>query len=297
MSGAHAARTLQGVYDEAVGWAASVLDDPFIELTELSGGLTSTMLALTHRSGARSVLRLMTIEPWRTHGAELTRRERAAQLELAATPVPVPTSLEIDAEGATAGVAAHLMTRLPGVPTGHVDDAVVAAMAEMLAVIHEVRPAEPFRSYQSWAWEAKRVVPAWTHHADVWLRAFEILAQEPPAFEPTFLHRDFSHRNLLWRGGRISGVVDWVETSTGPAWLDAAHGATSLAVAYGREPAASFLAAYGAVTGTAPGAYWLVLDAVGFLPPPGRPPLFGSPMELERLDDWLGYVVASYDRR
>lgn len=279
--------------DEAVAWAESILDEPVVEVAELSGGLTSTMLALSHRSGARSVLRLMTNEPWRTHGAALTRRERATQAELAATLVPAPVSHGIDAEGAITGVAAHLMSRLPGAPTAHVDDTTVAAMAEMLALVHDVRPEEPFREYQSWAWEAKWVVPAWTRHPDAWARAFDMLAEEPPTFEATFLHRDFSHRNLLWLDGKISGVVDWVETSTGPGWLDAAHAATNLAVACGPAPARSFLTAYAALTGTRPDRYWLVMDAVGFLPPPGKRPFFGSAAELEQLDDWLEHVVCS----
>lgn len=284
------------MHDAAVAWAESVLGEPVVEVAELSGGLTSTMLALSHRSGAGSVLRLMTNEPWRAHGAALTRRERAAQLALAATPVPAPVSLGLDAEGAATGVAAHLMSRLPGAPTAHVDETTLTAMVEMLALVHDVRPAEPFRDYQSWAWEAKWVVPAWTRHPDAWTRAFAVLAEEPPAFEPTFLHRDFSHRNLLWVDGRISGLVDWVETSTGPAWLDAAHAATNLAVAHGPQPAASFVAAYAALTGTRPDRYWLVMDAVGFLPPPGKEPLFGSARELERLDAWLQQVVAGPER-
>ena len=279
--------------DEAVAWAESILGEPVVEVGELSGGLTSTMLGLSQRSGARSVLRLMTEEPWRTHGAALTRRERATQIELVATPVPAPVSLGLDAEGAVTGVAAHLMSLAPGVPTADVDDATVAAMAEMLALVHDVRPVEPFRQFQSWAWEAKWVIPAWTGHPDGWARAFDILAEDEPAYEPTFLHRDFSHRNLLWADGTISGVVDWVETSTGPAWLDAAHAATNLAVAYGPEPASSFLTAYAALTRTRPDRYWLVMDAVGFLPPPGKEPFFGSTSELERLDEWLQHVVSS----
>jgi aminoglycoside phosphotransferase (APT) family kinase protein len=281
------------VYDEAVAWAESVLGGPIADVAELPGGMTSTMLALSPASGPPAVLRLMTNEPWRSHGADLTRRERSAQDALASTAVPAPASLGIDAEGTFNGVSAHLMSRLPGVPTGGVDGAVVEAMAEMLARIHEVRPAVPFRPYQSWAWEAKWVVPSWTRHPDAWQRAFDLLAGEPPAFAPTFLHRDYSHRNLLWSGASISGVVDWVETSTGPAWLDAAHAATNLAVGFGPEPARSFLEAYGALTGTKPDRYWLVMDAVGFLPPPGKAPMFGSPGELERLDDWLLHVVAS----
>ena len=74
-----------------------------------------------------------------------------------------------------------------------------------------------------------------------------MLASPRPAYEPTFLHRDFGHRNLLWRDGAISGVVDWVETSTGPAWLDAAHAASNLAVMGDTARGEAFLEAYDAV--------------------------------------------------
>ncbi|HSE46556.1 MAG TPA: phosphotransferase [Gemmatimonadales bacterium] len=74
--------------------------------------------------------------------------------------------------------------------------------------MHDVRPSEPFRGYQSWAWEAKWVVPGWTRHPALWQRAFDVLAEGPPTYDPCFLHRDFGHRNLLWREGAVSGVVD-----------------------------------------------------------------------------------------
>jgi Ser/Thr protein kinase RdoA (MazF antagonist) len=183
------------------------------------------------------------------------------------------------------------MSRLPGEPSIEVDDVGVAAMATLLAAIHEVEPAKPFRTYQSWAWEEKRVLPAWTKYAGSWQRAFDVLAEEPPSYQPTFLHRDFSHRNLLWSRAEIAGVVDWVETSTGPAWLDAAHAATTLALAFGPDPAWMFLERYAALTGRTLEKYWLVMDAVGFLPPPGREPMFGSTTELQRLDHWLHDLV------
>lgn len=245
------------------------------------------MLALTDVTGRRSVLRLMTKEPWRAHGPALTRREAAALQVLESTPVPAPASLGLDAEGRHAGVSAHLMSRLPGHATAAMDDGAAAAMAGLLGVIHDVRPAQPFRTYQSWAWEAKRTVPPWTDHPDSWRRAFDALAEEPPSYEPTFLHRDYSHRNLLWSDTHITGIVDWVETSTGPAWLDAGHAATSLALAFGPEPARAFLAHYAALTGRRPEKYWLVMDTVGFLPPPGKQPLFGTSTELRRLDYWV----------
>lgn len=225
------------MYDDAIAWAGSVLGAPVTEVAELTGGLTSTMLALTDDSGAESVLRLMTNEPWRTHGADLTRRERAAQQVLAGSGLPVPRSRAVDPEGARTGAPAHLMSRLPGTPTTRADHEVVTAMADVLAAVHRVRPAEPFRTFQSWAWEAKWVVPDWSRQPEAWSRAFALLAAGRPGYRPTFLHRDYQHRNLLWSGAQVTGVVDWVETSTGPAWLDAGHAATNLAVAFGPEPA------------------------------------------------------------
>jgi aminoglycoside phosphotransferase (APT) family kinase protein len=280
------------VFEGAIAWAELAIGSSVREVQPLRGGLTSTMLALMDESGGRSVLRLMTEEPWRSHGPALTSREQAAQRALAATPVPAPLTLALDPDGDSTGVSAHLMTRLAGERVDVMDRCGIAEMATMLATIHDVRPEEPFRTYQSWAWEAKWVVPAWTDHPASWRRAFEALAEAPPSYQPTFLHRDFGHHNLLWRDGAISGVVDWVETSTGPAWLDAGHAATNLAVASGPGMARDFLASYSALVGEPPEVYWLVMDAVGFLPPPGKKPMFGSSTQLTGLDAWLHELMA-----
>ncbi|GAB3020643.1 hypothetical protein GCM10011376_23110 [Nocardioides flavus (ex Wang et al. 2016)] len=275
----------------ALAWAGAEVGASVQGCVRLHGGLTSRMLALRHADGSETVLRLMTNEPWRTHGAELTTRERDAQLAMAGTPVPAPTTLALDAEGAVAGVAAHLMTRLPGAPMTDVDGGSVRAMADLLSTVHAQWPAEPFRTYQSWAWPEKWVVPAWTRHPRAWERAFDVLAAPAPAYAPTFLHRDFGHRNLLWSDGAISGIVDWVETSTGPAWLDAAHAASNLAVMCATALGEDLLEAYAPLAPEPPHPYWLVMDAVGYLPPPGRPPMFRQADQLARLDDWLDHVI------
>ena len=64
------------------------MGDAVVEARPLTGGITSTMLALTTADGERAVLRLMTNEPWRTHGTELTTREHETQLLLANTAHP-----------------------------------------------------------------------------------------------------------------------------------------------------------------------------------------------------------------
>ena len=58
--------------EQALAWAGERLGSAVVAVEELSGGWTSTMLALTTADGSRAVLRLMTNEPWRTHRAQLT---------------------------------------------------------------------------------------------------------------------------------------------------------------------------------------------------------------------------------
>ena len=211
--------------------------------------MTSTMLALRHEDGTESVLRLMTNEPWRTHGAELTAREREAQLFLAGTAVPAPASL---APRRRRG--GHRRGRAPDVPAAGL--ALVRgrprrlrAMADLLATIHSSGRPSRSATFQSWAWPAKWVVPAWTQPPRLvaprlrgaGLPRAGVRADVPaPRLRPP---------QPALEGGAISGVVDWVETSTGPAWLDAAHAASNLAVVFGTGPAAAFVERYAALAG------------------------------------------------
>jgi aminoglycoside phosphotransferase (APT) family kinase protein len=257
-----------------IRWAESVWQRRVVAARRLTGGWTSTILRLTASDGQQAVLRLMTKQPWRRHAPGLLARESSVHDQLAASAIPAPRSIGVDLSGAEAGVPAHLMSYLPGRlcldrPTA------IEPLAALLAEIHrfDPGPARP-REYQSWADADKRVVPSWARRSDLWERAFEQIEQPPPAYTGTFLHRDFHLGNVLWTGDRVSGVVDWVETSWGPAELDVAHASTYLAMLHGAEPAAGFADAYDRHTlrhRTAPGSrYWNVLDIVGYLPDPAK---------------------------
>ena len=281
----------------ALGWAEGVIG-PVSAVRELPGGWTSTMLALTTEGDEDFVLRLMTREPWRTHGEGLTARESEIQEMLAHTRVPAPRSVALDAEGRHCGFPAHLMTLLPGrVDVDRIDPFFLGELADLLVNIHEVEPTVDVRDYQSWAWVAKFRVPRWARDSGVWLEAFALLRAAPPEFQPCFIHRDFQPRNVLWFGGHITGVVDWVETSIGPAWLDVAHCSTNLAIVHGNEAADLFRAAYTERTGREPEPYFDVMDIVGFLPPPGKVGFFNDDgKENRRLEDRLRSVVQSTRR-
>ena len=246
----------------ALTWAAGVAG-PIAAATELTGGMTSTMLRLQSVSGPDVVLRLMTREPWRSHGEGLATRESPVQQMLADTLLPVPRSLALDAGGQSCAYPAHLMSLLPGhTDPDRADPAALGQMADLLAAVHHVEPTIEVRPYQSWAWEAKYVPPQWAKDASVWEDAFAVLRSDPPEHDQCFIHRDFGPHNVLWSDGQVSGVVDWVETSLGPAWLDVAHCCTNIALVRGNQPADIFADAYTQRTGRAAQPYFDVMDIV-----------------------------------
>ena len=253
-------------------WVEASLGSAVVGAERLRGGVASRMTAVRVADGREAVLRQLVADPWRTHAGPLLTRERDVHRLLAGTAVPVPRTLAADVQGdRTDGDPSLLMTRLAGAVD--LSGRHPGALAATLLAIHAVRPSsgEWPRRYESWASESKRVVPPWSTDDGLYREAFARLAEEPPAYDATFLHRDFHPANVLIRDGEVSGVVDWVETSTGPADLDVAHCASHLAGLHGVEAALAFRRAYvdrGGVLDHDPraAAYWQLLDLVAFLP-------------------------------
>ncbi|MGW1456896.1 aminoglycoside phosphotransferase family protein [Streptomyces albidoflavus] len=150
-------------------------------------------------------------------------------------------------------------------------------LARQLLRVHRVpvdagqRP----RRYQAWASPERVVRPPGTGRPGLWQRAVDVIAGPPPPYRGCFLHRDFHPGNVLFTGTgaglRVSGVVDWVETSWGPADLDVAHCSTALALLHGVPAGMRFADRYVAAGGTLAGdegahLYWRLLDALGHAP-------------------------------
>jgi aminoglycoside phosphotransferase (APT) family kinase protein len=262
-------------------WVEEQLGGPVTDVRPLVGGVASRMLLVRAGDRGEAVLRQLVTDPWRAHAEALLTRERTVHGALGGTSVPAPRTLAVDTTGErTDGDPSLLMTRLPGAP-----DLVTArpgVLARLLLDVHAVRPATWPRPYESWAAPSKRVVPPWSRDDGLYREAFGRLAEPPPPYAPRFLHRDFHPANVLVASGRVSGLVDWVETSTGPADLDVAHCASHLASLHGVPAAHAFRRAYvaqGGALATDPraSAYWQLLDLVAFLPGPtgqegGAPP-------------------------
>ncbi|MCF4137967.1 alpha/beta fold hydrolase [Streptomyces sp. Tue 6430] len=273
-------------------WLAGRLPDgrTVVDSRPLRGGWSSQMRRLTLDDGSGLVLRTFVKPFFRRHAPGLLTRE-ADVLGLLAGQEGVPAArlLAVDAAGELCDHPSLLMSSLPG--RVRVDEEDLERRLDLLAAqlvrIHAVSPGERPRTYQAWTSPERVRAPA----GAVWERAVDVIRREPPAHEGRFLHRDFHPGNVLFEGAddglRVSGVVDWVETSWGPADLDVAHCSTALALLHGPAHGLGFRERYEAHGGhgLADGAdhlYWRLLDALAYCPDAAK--LAGPWRELGRTD-------------
>jgi aminoglycoside phosphotransferase (APT) family kinase protein len=279
-----------GVNLDGQGWGATrswvvkeLSPAEHIEKVErLRGGWTSDMRRLDLRGpdGRRSLVLRSFVKPFFVRHAEgLLTREATILRLLGGTDVPAATLVAVDATAQYCDHPSLLMSQLPG--TVRLDDQGAEDRAELLARqlvrIHRlpVTAQQRPRTYQAWASPERVTPPAATERPELWQRAVDVIRREPPAYQGCFLHRDFHPGNVLFTGTnddpQISGVVDWVETSWGPADLDVAHCSTALALLHGVPTGMRFADRYVAAGGTlaedgTAHLYWRLLDALGFAP-------------------------------
>ncbi|MER6245460.1 phosphotransferase family protein [Streptomyces griseorubiginosus] len=273
----------------------------------LHGGITAEMRRLTVAApdgGIRHLVLRTFVEPsFVDHAEEMLNREADALALLAGTGVTAPGPVAVDPTAAHCEYPSLLMTHLVG-RTVLEDEGLevrVPVLARQLVAIHAVRPAERPREYQAWA-TADEIVPVPGADAAVWSAAIDVIRKPAPPYEGRFLHRDFHPGNVLFEvepagpvgsagaaalsglvssapsapthplapvGPRVTGVVDWVQNSWGPADLDVAHCSTNLALLHGPAWGLRFAEAYeeagGVLASTASERlYWRLLDALAF---------------------------------
>ncbi|MFE1252062.1 alpha/beta fold hydrolase [Streptomyces sp. NPDC058766] len=257
----------------------------------LRGGWSAQMRRLTLDDGSELALRTFVKPFFRRHAPGLLARE-AGILALLADQDGVPAArlVGVDAAAEHCDHPSLLMSVLPGrVRVDEEDlDVRVDLLAAQLARIHRVVPRERPRVYEAWTSPERVDAP----EGGLWQRAVDVIRRDPPPYEGCFLHRDFHPGNVLFTGSggdgpRISGVVDWVETSWGPADLDVAHCSTALALLHGPEYGLGFRDRYEARGGRrlADGPdhlYWRLLDALAYVPDAAK--LAGPWRELGRTD-------------
>ncbi|MFG2907359.1 phosphotransferase family protein [Kitasatospora sp. NPDC048286] len=254
-------------------------------VSALKGGWTSRMRRLdVERPGGADpyalVLRSFVKPFYRRHAPALLAREAGVLRLLEGSGVPAARLVAVDAQGAVCEHPSLVMTHLPGtVRVAQDRDRAARAdlLAAQLAAVHALPVTERDRprTWQPWTAPERVTVPPDTARPALWARAIEVIRHPAPAHRPCFLHRDFHPGNVLFTGHgpdlKVSAVVDWVETSWGPADLDVAHCSTALALLHGPETALAFpdryTAAGGRTLATGPThLYWRLLDALAFAP-------------------------------
>ncbi|MDV9171465.1 alpha/beta fold hydrolase [Streptomyces sp. W16] len=280
-------------------WVAKQLGDgrTVINTRLLYGGWSSQMRRLSLDDGTDLVQRTFVKPFFRHHGPGLLAREASVLTLLAGQDgIPAPELVAVDAAAEHCDHPTLLMSALPGRVRVDGDDLDrrLDLLAAQLVRVHGVVPDERPRTYQAWT-SAERVR---TPDGVLWERAVDVIRRDPPPYEGRFLHRDFHPGNVLFTGAgpglRITGVVDWVETSWGPADLDVAHCSTALALLHGTEHGLDFRERYEARGGRqlADGAdhlYWRLLDALHYCPDGAK--LAGPWRDLGR-DDLTSEVLA-----
>ena len=248
---------------QTLDWVERVAGARVVAWRRMTGGITTVVHRLTiDRGGRRDVLVLRQYE--RGVGAHVdsdtvasVRHEAAMLRAVHDAGLPTPELMAEDPDGEeTDGHPAILMTRLPGRPDiGPADpESWLRQIAGMAVRIHHVRAAAgPFRPRID---AAAPVIPASATRPHVWAAAFGILRQQAPEPAACFIHRDYQPFNLLWRRGRLTGVVDWAGSCTGPADFDAGHCRLNLAVLFGADWAERLRLAYEAEAGRAIDPWW-----------------------------------------
>ena len=115
---------------------------------------------------------------------------------------------------------------------------------------------------------------------------------------PVLLHGDFWPENLIWRDGRIAGVLDWEDAAMGDPLSDVACASLELRYLYGETGAKTFENAYarrggpvsnpkGSQAQSAPAA------SARSESPDGLEPEQGFALDPQRYALWRAYVAAA----
>ncbi|MFD0685574.1 aminoglycoside phosphotransferase family protein [Actinomadura fibrosa] len=221
-------------------------------------------------------------------------REIAALALLAGCEIPTPSLVAADPAGAYCDVPALLITRLVGHPPRPAPDDLpeyLIQLAAALLSVHALNGAATMPPYVPGNRLDLRLPPKHALRPELWERAFEVAAGPPPAAPARFIHRDYHPDNTLWSYGKLTGIVDWSDASSGPVAIDIASMRRGLAVRYGRSVADRFLAAFDQVSGGYPhDPYWDVRCLLDLLPEDDGRLL--DEAEVPLLEDYLAALLA-----
>jgi aminoglycoside phosphotransferase (APT) family kinase protein len=239
----------------ALAWVESALGGTVTRIRALKGGSSSAIHALRLRRPTGDdtvVLRRYVLPEVIAEEPDIATREAHALAILRHVGCTYPRLLAVDPTGSHAGVPAVLMSRLPGRVewTPAQLEPWLGGLAAVLPQLHDgPLPDSPcigeFRPYPPERWEP----PSWIRRPALWDRALGVFRGPPLDPERALIHRDYHPGNVLWRGGVVSGVVDWQAASIGPPSVDAAWCRLNIIGRFGLEAGDRLISRWEEVSG------------------------------------------------
>lgn len=243
-----------------------------LSVRQLKGGVSSpvheVMLELNGEEKA-VVLRRFDDADWLRSQPDLALRE-AESLRRASRAIGVqtPKLIAFEETESRCGTPAMLMTRLKGEVVLEPPDMSrwLNGMAKALVGIHAVEAEDFPWTFEPYCDASTLDTSSWSRFPDEWQTAAGIVTGNRPSFAKRFIHRDYHPANILWSGGEVSGVVDWVNGCIGPAGIDVGHCRVNLAQLYDAAIADEFLAAYRHYAGASftYDPYWDLVTLIDF---------------------------------
>jgi aminoglycoside phosphotransferase (APT) family kinase protein len=273
---AESRRLRQRPPDAALRWVERSLDASVRGVRAYKGGSSSAMHGIRvdgPRGVETVVLRRYVIEQLNLEEPDIAAREASVLGLLERCPIPTPTLFAVDPTGHEAAAPSVLMSRVAGRVEWTPSDIErwMRDLAAVLPALHatpivEADGVQPFVPYEPESWDP----PAWLRDTRLWDRALDVF--HGPCLDPdrVFIHRDFHPGNVLWRRGKVSGVVDWQAASIGPRAADVWHCRGNILGRFGPQAADRFLEIWRSTTGATYHPWTeavMLVDAIAWLRP------------------------------
>ena len=253
-------------------WAARAVhpDAAIVSARQLLGGTSSTMHCLSVQSGGQIVdyvLRQLDNEEWLLEEPDAAQHEAESLRFAAKTGLHTPHIVAYDIDGSACGIPAVRLEGAVALQPQRLGPW-LNGLAQTLASIHAVDADRFGWEYFTYIDVDSLEPPAWSKAPERWSAILGIVrGPRPHPTKHCFIHRDYHPGNVLWSGGAVSGVVDWVNACRGPAGIDVGQCRLDLAKLHGVEAADTFLSAYERFAETAfrYDPYWDLLSVVDTL--------------------------------
>lgn len=223
-------------------WVEERLGGRVTRVEARKGGSSSAIHALTV-GGTRVILRRYALLWVFEEEPDIIEQEKRALRVLERSSATTPVTLLSDETGEFADVPALVMSCLPGrvdwAPS-HLEswlwglaDALVRVHATAWTAEDGIRAFVPYKPER---WER----PPWLRDPSIWDRAVAVFHGPVLDDAKTFINRDYHPGNVLFRRGKVSGVVDWQSAAIGPPSADVSHCRGNLIGRFGLDVADRF---------------------------------------------------------